>query len=75
MNIFPNGIEEEMLVEFIAEFQYLNESDIKYFFDSKKYYSKRVANLVSKKYLRKKGSNFVLGMIGIKYAEKFRLYI
>ena len=75
MNIFPNGIEEEMLVEFIAEFQYLNESDIKYFFDSKKYYSKIVANLVSKNYIRKTGSNFVLGMIGMLYAEQFLLYI
>lgn len=75
MNIFPNGIDEEKLVEFVAEFQYLNESDIKYFFDSRNYYPKRIASLVSKNYLRKKDSKYVLGMIGIKYVEKFRLYI
>lgn len=75
MNIFPNGVEEENLVEFVAEYQYVNENDTKYFFNSKNYYARRVSSLVNKKYLRKKGTKFVLGMIGIKYVEKFRLYI
>lgn len=60
MNYFPNGDEEINLIKFIAKFQYLNVSDTKYFFTSKKYYRNRVSNLIDKRFLKKVKSNLVL---------------
>lgn len=71
MNYFPNGDEEIDLIKFIAKFQYLNVSDTKYFFSSKKYYRNRVSNLISKRFLKKLKSNLVLDELGIEYAKLF----
>lgn len=71
MNYFPNGDEEISLVKFIAKFQYLAVNDTKYFFASKKYYRKRITNLVDKKYLRRKKLNLVLAELGIEYCKLF----
>lgn len=71
MNYFPNGNEEISLIKFIAKFQYLNISDSKYFFSSKKYYRNRVSNLISKRFLKKVKSNLMLDELGIEYAKLF----
>ena len=70
--IFQIGDEEINLIRFIAKFQYLNISDTKYFFSSKKYYRNRVSNLVSKRFLKKVKSNLVLDELGIEYAKLFK---
>ncbi len=71
MNYFPNGDEEINLIKFIAKFQYLNISDVKYFFSSKKYYRNRVNNLISKRFLKKIKLNLMLDELGIEYAKLF----
>lgn len=72
MNHFPNGEEEISLIKFIAKFQYLGVNDTKYFFNSKKYYRKRITNLVEKKYLRRTKLTLVLDELGIEYAKLFK---
>lgn len=59
------------MIKFISKFQYLNISDVKYFFSSKKYYRNRVSNLISKKILKKIKSNLILDELGIEYAKLF----
>lgn len=71
MNYFPNNDEEKSLIRFIAKYQYLNISDTKYFFSSKKYYRNRVSNLIDKRFLKKIKSNLVLDELGIEYAKLF----
>lgn len=72
LNYFPNGDEEISLIKFISKFQYLGVNDTKYFFKSKKYYRKRITNLVQKKYLRRTKLTLVLDELGIEYAKLFR---
>lgn len=72
MNHFPNGDEEISLLKFIARYQYLNVNDAKYFFSSKRYYKKRLRNLISKRLLRKNKLDLVLGELGIDYAKLFK---
>ena len=69
MNYFPNNNEEIELIKFIAKYQYLNVSDEKYFFSSKRYYKNRINNLISKKFLKKIKLNLVLDEVGIKYVK------
>lgn len=69
MNYFPNSDEEKNLIKFIARYQYLHVSDLKYFFKSKKYYHSRVNNLIDKKFLKKIKLNLVLDDLGIEYAK------
>lgn len=69
MNYFPNNNEEITLIKFIAKFQYLSVNDVQYFFSTKKYYRKRITNLVEKKYLRRTKLNLVLDRLGIEYAK------
>lgn len=71
MNYFLHNEEEISLIKFIAKFQYLNVNDSKYFFNSKKYYKKRITNLVEKKYLRRLRLNLVLDELGIEYVKLF----
>lgn len=71
MNYFPNGKEEIALIKFIAKFQYLAVNDTKYFFETKKYYRKRITSLVEKRYLRRTKLNLVLDELGIEYAKMF----
>lgn len=73
MNYFPNGNEEKELIRFIAQYQYINSSDVKYFFSSSKYYKKRICNLIAKKILRRIKLNIVLDQAGIEYAQLFEL--
>lgn len=72
MNYFPNGDEEINVIKFIAKYQYLNITDTKYFFSSKKYYRNRISNLISKKLLKKVKSNLILDKLGIEYAKFFK---
>lgn len=72
MNYFPNGDEEIALIKFIARFQYLSVNDTKYFFNTKKYYRKRITSLVEKKYLRRTKLNLVLDELGVEYAKLFK---
>lgn len=71
LNYFPNGYEEITLIKFIAEYQYLNINDAKYFFKSQSYYKKRIKHLVDKKLLRRIKLNLVLGELGIEYVKLF----
>lgn len=71
MNYFPNGDEEIALIKYIAKYQYLKTSDLKYFFSSKKYYRKRITSLIEKKYLRRIKQSLVLGRLGIEYVKQF----
>ena len=72
MNNFPNGDEEISLIKFISKYQYLDVKDTKYFFNSQKYYKKRISNLVAKKYLKKYNSHqLVLDKLGIEFARLF----
>ena len=71
MNYFPNNNEEISLIKFLAKFQYLNITDSKYFFSSKRYYRNRISNLISKKFIKKVKSNLVLDELGIEYAHLF----
>lgn len=73
MNYFPNGDEEISLLRFVAAFEYINEKDTKYFFNSRNYYRKRIASLVEKRYLRKIKSNFVLDEMGIEYVQSMKM--
>lgn len=64
--IFPKNNEEQELINFIYQYQYLNVNDVSYFFNSKSYYKKRITNLVNAKLLRRYKSNLVLGEYGIE---------
>ena len=66
---FPNSDEEVSLIKFISKYQYLKIGDAQYFFSSNRYYRDRINSLMSKKFIRKLGGYFVLGEIGIEYAE------
>ena len=73
MNYFPNGNEEIALIKFIARYQYLKASDAKYFFNTQKYYKKRISNLVAKRYLKRtKSHHLVLDELGIEFAGLFK---
>ena len=71
MKYFPNGDEEKELIKFVAQYQYLNVNDEKYFFSSRKYYKERIKKLIDKKYLRRNKLNLVLGTWGKEYAKSF----
>lgn len=71
MNYFPNGYEEISLLKFISKYQYLDVNDTKYFFDSQKYYRKRITSLVRKRYLRRIKLSLVLDELGFEYAKLF----
>lgn len=69
---FPNGDKEISLLKFISKYQYLDSKDVKKFFNTQKYYKKRITNLVSKKYLKRtKSHHLVLDELGIEFAELF----
>ena len=68
---FPNNNEEIELIKFISNYQYLNVNDAKYFFNTKTYYTKRLTNLVKKKYLRRTNLNLVLDELGVEYVKAF----
>lgn len=72
LNYFPTNNEEISLIKFIAMFQYLAVNDTKYFFTSKKYYMKRISNLIEKKYIKKAKSVLYLGELGIEYCKLFK---
>lgn len=72
LNYFPNSDEEKNLIKFIAKYQYLHVRDVKYFFNSKKYYHYRISNLIEKRFLKKIKLNLVLDELGIEYAKLFR---
>ena len=70
MGNFPNGSEEISLLKFIAQYQYLDVKDTKYFFSTQKYYKKRISNLVAKGYLKRtKSHQLVLDYLGIEFSE------
>lgn len=69
LNNFPNSSEEINLIKFIAKYQYLSVLDVKYFFSSKHYYSKRITNLVKKGFLRRTHLTLVLAELGIEYVK------
>lgn len=71
MNYFPNNDEEISLIRFISTYQYLNVHDTKYFFDSQKYYRKRVTNLIKKRYLKRIKFSLVLDELGFEYTRLF----
>ena len=72
MSNFPNGPEEISLLEFISKYQYLDVKDSKYFFNTQKYYKKRISNLVAKRYLKRtKSHHLVLDELGIEFAGLF----
>ena len=73
MSNFPNGPEEISLLEFISKYQYLDVKDAKYFFNTQKYYKKRISNLVAKRYLKRTKSHpLVLDELGIEFAGLFK---
>ena len=73
MSNFPNGPEEISLLEFISKYQYLDVKDAKYFFNTQKYYKKRISNLVAKRYLKRtKSHHLVLDELGIEFAGLFK---
>lgn len=73
MSNFPNGPEEISLLEFISKYQYLDVTDAKYFFNTQKYYKKRISNLVAKRYLKRtKSHHLVLDELGIEFAGLFK---
>ena len=73
MSNFPNGPEEISLLEFISKYQYLDVKDSKYFFNTQKYYKKRISNLVAKRYLKRtKSHHLVLDELGIEFARLFK---
>lgn len=69
MSYFPTNEEEISLIKFIAQYQYLNVSDAKYFFNSSRYYRNRIKTLIDKKFLRKIKWVLVLGKSGIQYVK------
>ena len=71
MNYLPSGKEEVNLLKFISKYQYLNVSDTKYFFKSKRYYRNRVSNLISQRFIKKIKSKLVLDKLGIEYVKLF----
>lgn len=73
MSNFPNGPEEISLLEFISKYQYLDVKNAKYFFNTQKYYKKRISNLVAKRYLKRtKSHHLVLDELGIEFAGLFK---
>lgn len=73
MSNFPNGQEEIALLEFISKYQYLDTKDTQYFFNTQKYYKKRISNLVTKKYLKRTNSHqLILDKLGVEFAELFK---
>ena len=46
MRFFPDNEEEISLIKFIAEYQYINVRDEKYFFKSSRYYRNKIKNLL-----------------------------
>ena len=73
MNYFTNNKEEKSLIEFISKYQYLNISNVKYFFCSKRYFRNRISNLISKRFIKKLKSNLVLDELGIEYVKFLNL--
>lgn len=69
MIFFPNNEEENSLLKFISQYQYLKTSDEKYLFTSNGYYRKRIKNLMDKKLIRKYKSYLILDEIGIEYVK------
>ncbi len=69
MSYFPINNDEISLIKFIAKYQCLNVKDVKYFFNSSRYYRNRIKNLIDKKFLRKIKWTLVLGQSGIQYVE------
>ena len=68
MRFFPDN-EEISLIKFIAEYQYINVRDAKYFFKSSRYYRNRIKNLIDKDILRKIKWSLALGETGIEYCK------
>lgn len=71
MSYLPMNKEEISLIRFVAEYQFLNIKDAKYFFKTQDYYRRRIKHLIDKKLLRKIKLNLVLGELGIEYAKLF----
>lgn len=69
MGMFPKTDEEKELVLFVYQYQYLDVNDVPYFFTSKNYYKRRIANLVNNDILRRYKLNLVLGELGKEYVE------
>lgn len=69
MRFFPDNEEEISLIKFIAEYQYINVRDAKYFFKSSRYYRNRIKNLINKDILRKIKWSLALGETGIEYCK------
>ena len=69
MRFFPDNEEEISLIKFIAEYQYINVSDAKYFFKSSRYYRNRIKNLIDKNILRKIKWSLALDETGIEYCR------
>ncbi len=73
MSYFPKNEDEISLIKFIAKYQCLNVSDVKYFFNSSRYYRNRIKTLIDKNFLRKIKWVLVLGKSGIQYAKLLNL--
>lgn len=71
VSYLPMNKEEISLIRFVAEYQFLNIKDAKYFFKTQDYYRRRIKHLIDKKLLRKIKLNLVLGELGIEYAKLF----
>lgn len=69
MRKFINNEEEISLIKFIAEYQYMNVRDAKYFFKSSRYYRNRIRNLIEKDILKKEKWCLALGELGIQYCR------
>lgn len=70
MNNLPNGDEEISLIKFLAKYQYLKTSDVPYFFNSKKYYRRRITTLIEKKIIKRSNSTLTLASQGKQYIKK-----
>ena len=70
MNNLPNGNEEISLIKFLAKYQYLKTSDVPYFFNSKKYYRRRITTLIEKKIIKRSNSTLTLASQGKQYIKK-----
>lgn len=70
MRKFINSEEEISLIKFIAEYQYINVRDAKYFFKSSRYYRNRIRNLIEKDILKKEKWCLALGKTGIQYCKQ-----
>lgn len=73
MRKFINNEEEISLIKFIAEYQYMNVRDAKYFFKSSRYYRNRIRNLIEKDILKKEKWCLALGKLGIQYCKRFNI--